>query len=274
MKTFIALAALLAASSISAETTVAIDGFQGLGDIRHHQVESRFSGKRYEFMVGLPSSYEDSADTEYPTVYVLDGAALYPLLQAYYRYLNWGEEVPEVIMVAISYSGGDWVDGNDRSHDYSAPSEQRESYGGASDFQAMLREEIMPMVEGQYRSRTDRRIVFGQSMGGQFVMYTAHTEPDLFWGHIASNPALHNNLPFYLPSNTTIPKNPATRLFVAIASNDHPIFKVPATRWIKEWTAQSKMPWELHIEVLDGHNHYSAPPAAFRRGLKWLFADR
>jgi predicted alpha/beta superfamily hydrolase len=39
-----------------------------------------------------------------------------------------------------------------------------------------------------------------QGLGGQFVLYTALTRPDLFWGHIASNPALHRNLPFY-PEN-------------------------------------------------------------------------
>lgn len=272
MKTIIAILGLIAASAISAQEVVEAEGFQGLGDIRHHQIESKFSGKRYEFLVGLPDGYAES-NTEYATIYLTDGAALYPLLQAYYRYLNFGEEVPEAIFVAISYSDGDWVNGSDRSHDYSAPSEEREDYGGAGDFQSMLRDEIIPLVEDKYRSRADRRIVFGQSMGGQFVMFTAHTEPKLFWGHIASNPALHRNLPFYLPANTAVSENPITKLFVASASNDEPRFKVPATQWINEWTEQSQKPWELHVEILAGHNHYSAPPTSFRRGMKWLFSS-
>jgi predicted alpha/beta superfamily hydrolase len=271
MKIITAVLGLIAASAISAETSVDVDGFQGLGDIRHHQIESEVIGKRYEFLVSLPDGYAESPDADYPTIYLTDGAALYPLLQAYYRYLNLGEEVPEAIFVAISYSDGDWVNGNDRSHDYSAPSEEREDYGGAGDFQSMLRDEIMPLVESQYRSRPDRRIVFGQSMGGQFVMYTAHTEPELFWGHIASNPALHRNLPFYLPSNTRLPVTPSTRLFVGSASNDDPTFKVPATQWISAWAEQSEKPWDLQVEILEGHNHFSAAPNAFRRGMKFLF---
>lgn len=273
MKITTVILGLVVASAVSAETTVEIDGFQGLGDIHYHQIESEKIGKRYEILVGLPDNYAESPDTDYPTIYLTDGAALYPLLQAYYRYLNFGEEIPELIFVAISYSDGDWVNGSDRSHDYSAPSDEREDYGGAGNFQSMLRDEIMPLVEDQYRSRSNRRIIFGQSMGGQFVMYTAHTEPDLFWGHIASNPALHRNLPFYLPSNTEVPASPTTKLFVGSASNDDPRFRVPATQWISEWTKQSEKPWDLQVEILEGHNHYSAPPTSFRRGMKWLFAS-
>ena len=272
MKTIIAVLGLIFASAISAETVVEVDGFQGLVDIRHHQIESKFSGKRYEFLVGLPDGYAES-NTEYPTIYLTDGAGLYPLLQAYYRYLIFAEEVPEAIFVAISYSDGDWVNDSDRSHDYSAPSEEREDYGGAGEFQSMLRDEIMPLVEEQYRSRADRRIIFGQSMGGQFVMFTAHTDPDLFWGHIASNPALHRNLSFYLPANTKVPAKSSTKLFVGSASDDDPKFKVPASQWIGEWTEQADKPWELHVEILEGHNHFSALPTAFRRGMKWLFPN-
>ena len=272
MKTIPAILGLIAASAISAQEVVEAEGFQGLGDIRHHQIESKFSGKRYEFLVSLPDGYADS-NTEYATIYLTDGAGLYPLLHGYYRYLIFGEEVPEAIFVAISYSDGDWVNGSDRSHDYSAPSEEREDYGGAGDFQSMLRDEIIPLVEDKYRSRADRRIVFGQSMGGQFVLYTAQTEPELFWGHIASNPALHRNLPFYLPANTEVSENPSTKLFVASATNNDPQFKVPATQWINEWTEQPQKPWELHVEILEGHNHHSAPPASFRRGMKWLFSS-
>jgi predicted alpha/beta superfamily hydrolase len=273
MKTISAILGLIAVSAISAQEVVEAEGFQGLGDIRHHQIESKFSGKRYEFLVGLPDSYSESPDTAYPTIYLTDGAALYPLLQGYNRYLNFAEEVPQAIFIAISYSDADWVNGSDRSHDYSAPSEEREDYGGAGDFQSMLRDEIMPLVEEQYRSRADRRIIFGQSMGGQFVMFTAHTDPDLFWGHIASNPALHRNLSFYLPANTKVPAKPSTKLFVGSASDNDPRYKVPASQWIGEWAEQAQKPWELQVEILAGHNHFSAAPASFRRGMKWLFPN-
>jgi len=273
MKTLCLLTACLLALPALAQQPASIDSFQGLVDIRQHSIRSEIIGKRYEIMVGLPDSYGDSPDTEYPTLYLTDGASLYAILQGYYRYLNFGEEIPEIIFVAISYSDGDWVNGSDRSHDYSAPSTEREDYGGAGDFQSMLRDEIIPLVETTYRSRSDRRIVFGQSMGGQFVMYTAHTEPGLFWGHIASNPALHRSVEFFLPDQTEIPARPVTRLFVVSASEDAPRFKVPATQWIAEWTARQQRPWDLQVELLEGHNHFSPAPDSFRLGMKWLFSS-
>ena len=265
---------ILATGICVASEPVKIDGFQGLGDIRYHQVESATLGKRYDIMIGLPATYDESDDTRYPTVYILDGAALYPLLQAYYRYLNFGGETPEMILVAISYSDGDWVAGNDRSHDYSAPSVEREHWGGAADFQAFLSNELLPVVESNYRTRSDRRVIFGQSMGGQFVLFTARTKPSLFWGHIASNPALHRNLPFYLAApDDPAPGRITTKLFVGAATDDASRFHEPAAQWIEHWTNVQESPWELHVEVLDGHNHYSAPPASFRRGIRWLFSD-
>ncbi|MEM7278670.1 MAG: alpha/beta hydrolase-fold protein, partial [Pseudomonadota bacterium] len=204
MKSIIATSLILFSSLVGAQESTSVDAFQGLVDIRKHSIDSEAVGERYEFMVALPASYAESPDTQYPTIYVTDGSALLSMLVGYYRYLYFAEEVPEVIFVALSYSDADWTTGNNRSHDYSAPSAEREDYGGAKDFQAMLRDEVMPLVENLYRSRADRRIVFGQSMGGQFVMYTAHTRPNLFWGHIASNPAMHRNVEFYLPDAISV----------------------------------------------------------------------
>lgn len=273
MKTLCLLTACLLSLPALAQQPAHVDSFQGLVDIRQHSIDSEIIGKRYEIMVGLPASYADSPDQQFPTVYVTDGAALFPMLQSYYRYLHFAEDVPELIFVAISYSDGNWVNESDRSHDYSAPSAEREDYGGAGDFQSMLRDEIMPLVESAYRSRADRRIVFGQSMGGQFVMYTAHTDPGLFWGHIASNPALHRNVEFFLPGQTKVPTQPMSRLFVLSASGDAPRFKVPASQWIAEWTAREQRPWDLHVELLAGHNHFSPAPDSFRLGMKWLFSS-
>ena len=129
------------------------------------------------------------------------------------------------------------------------------------------------MVERSYRSREDRRVIFGRSLGGQFVLYSAQTKPGLFWGHIASNPALHRNLPFFLEEHTTVSESGTrSRLFVSSASNDESRFREPALEWMQHWSAVPKRPWELRTVTLDGHAHMSTPPAAFRAGMAWLFA--
>ena len=243
---------------------------QGLGDVRYHRLDSAEAGHVYHVYVMLPDGYR-AAGKDYPTVYLLDGGNLFPMLAPYYRYLRFGEEVPDAILVGISYGSDDFNQGNFRSSDFTAPSEEREYWGGASGFQAFLRNELLPYIEDRYRSDSDRRVVFGQSLGGQFVLYTAQTDPGLFWGHIASNPALHRNLEFFLE---TRPESaaPDSRLFVASGTDDDAEFREPALEWISHWQEISDRPWELETVNLEGHSHMSAPPAAFRSGLRWLLA--
>lgn len=252
--------------------TVSIKGLQGLDESRYHRIESETLGRGYDVIVGLPDGYDESEKTTYPTIYILDGGVLYPLLRGYYNYLRHSEEAPAAILVAVSYGNNDFAGGNLRSTDYTAPSDEREHYGGAANFQSFLKSELLPLIETEYRSSPAQRVIFGQSIGGQFVLFTAQTEPDLFWGHIASNPALHRNLPFFLELHGE-PESAAmqSRLFVGSGSHDDPTFREPALRWIEHWSNQHDLPWALQTTTLDTHTHFSAPPASFRQGLKWIF---
>lgn len=257
---------LVSQAAHSAETAF----MQGLGDTRYHHVESEVIGRAYHIYVRLPDGYGES-DERYPTVYVLDGGNLFPMLAPYYQYLRFGEEVPDMILVGISY-GGDTVDeGNYRSTDFTAPSDERDYWGGAPRFQAFLREELFPLIEENYRSNENRRIIFGQSLGGQFVLYTALTHPKLFMGHIASNPALHRNLEFFLEHHADYRGPTQSSLFVGIGTEDDPRFREPALTWAQHWLADQQVPWRMNVVDLAGHSHMSAPPAAFRDGLRWLF---
>lgn len=245
---------------------------QGLGDSRYHFFPSKTHERDFHIYVMLPDDYDADAGNSYPAIYLLDGGALFPLMTAYYRYLNFAEEVPDAIIVGISYGADDFESGNYRSTDYTAKSEEREYWGGADRFQVFLSEELLPFVETGYAANPDRRILFGQSLGGQFVLYSALTQPRLFWGRIASNPALHRNLAFFLEDHASGPAgNPESRLFVASGTDDDPVFRGPARQWMQHWTGMRDTPWELRTMDLEGHSHMSAPPAAFREGLRWLF---
>jgi predicted alpha/beta superfamily hydrolase len=269
----VTLIAAAATTAVSPGQSVGIDGVQSLGDSRHHTFESQTLDKNLHIVVGLPADYDESGDTEYPTVYVLDGGVHYATLRGYHRYLRVGEEVPEIILVAISYGTDDWGNGNDRSEDYTAPTDEREFWGGAGDFQEFLGSELIPFIESSYRSKSDRRIIFGQSIAGQFVLYTAQTKPTLFWGHIASNPALHRNLPLFLQMHPATPADGVeSRLYVANGSDDDPRFREPNVQWMEHWANVENRPWYLRAETLQGHTHFSAPPAAFRQGMAWLFS--
>ena len=243
---------------------------QGLGDTRYHPFTSETLGRPLHLYVRVPDS---GAEDPFPVVYLLDGGVNFPLLSAYYHYLRIGEEVPELVLVGISYGSDTFDGGNYRSSDFTAPSKEREWWGKAPQFQGVLESELMPFVEANYPADPSRRVIFGQSLGGQFVLYSALSRPDLFWGHLASNPALHRNLDFFLEWNGDgeMPVD-ATRLFVSEAEFDAPRFRGPADAWIRHWTAPGQArPFVLEVRYLPGQSHLSAVTESFRQGLQWLF---
>ncbi len=226
----------------------------------------------YHIYISLPDQPE--AGKLYPTIYLLDGGITFPLLASYSRYLMLANEIPDVIVVGISYGTNDWREGNRRGTDYTAPSDEREHYGGAAAFQNMLKHELIPLVEKNWPSDPEQRILFGQSLGGQFAIFNAITDPSLFSGLIASNPALHRNLDYFLEwqGRQTQPVN-STRLFVSLAQFDDQQYAVPAGQWVKHWQDISARPFHLDVRKLPGHNHFSAAPEAYRHGLGWILGE-
>ena len=247
---------------------------QSLGEVKYHELESTQLKRSFHVFVDLPENYTDS-DQSYPTIYLLDGGNTFPLMAAYHHYLRFGDETPRAILVGISYGADTFKEGNWRSTDYTAPSEEREFWGGAAIFQKVLQDELLPLIESVYRADPARRIIFGHSVGGQFVLFNAVTKPELFSGHIASNPALHRNLPFFLnwQGENDMPVQ-ISKVFVSSGEFDDPVFREPTLEWIAHWQAITPRPWFLEARTLAGQTHLSATPEAFRQGMDWLFSEK
>lgn len=244
---------------------------QSLGEVKYHELKPESLGRPLHIFVDLPERYHESGQS-YPTVYLLDGGNTFPLMAAHHHYLRFGDEAPAAILVGISYGADTFKEGNFRQTDYTAPSEDRSFWGGAAVFQSVLQDELLPLIESTYRSDPSRRVLFGQSLGGQFVLFNALTRPELFYGHIASNPALHRNLPFFLEwhgeGETSLP---LSRLFVVSSEFDDPDIRRSTLEWVTHWQAVTPLPWILEIRTLAGQSHFSSTPEAFRLGLEWLF---
>jgi len=241
--------------------TIAPDGY--------HIVEAENLKRPFHVYVRLPEGYEES-DERYPVIYLLDGGYTYPLLASYYSLLPIDEPMPKAIIVGISYGGASFEEGNFRSTDFTAPSDDHDFWGGAKAFQAFLAEELLPFVAKKYRTDEARRIIYGQSLGGQFVVYSAMTMPALFWGRIASNPAFHRNLDFFLDMKPAMTET-RSQLIVTAAEEEVLRFRQPAQKWIAHWSEQDGLPFEFEIVDLPGERHATATPIAFRAGMRILF---
>ena len=249
---------------------------QGLGNPDYHQVKS-LDGKRsyHVFVRYVQADSKTDSSKKYPTVYMLDGGVTYPLLSGLYHYMRYTDEIPQMNLVAISYGADSFKEGNYRASDYTVKSAERDYWGGAGEFVKLFEQTIIPLVEKNYPADADKRILFGQSLGGQFAIYTAMHHRSLFNGYIASNPALHRNLDFFMQPVKAVNNKAKPKLYVGVASNDHPTYKVPATKWLKHIQSQrqSELLWQFKTETLPFQTHVSAAPEAFRRGVSWILSN-
>lgn len=247
---------------------------ESLAGAEHHAFASDKVGRIFHLYVRTPDGYA-SADRPYPVVYVLDGGTLFPIFASLQMLLEVDEAAPKAIIVGIAYGGLDFESGNYRSTDYTEQTTDPDFpyWGGADAFRAALRDEIAPFIEETYRADPSRRILYGQSIGGQFVLHAARREPDLFWGLIAANPALHRNLDRFLsPAGVDAASPP--NVFIARGEFDDRTYSDPMDQWVEHWSKVDSTGWRLKIDTLDGEGHSSIAPAAYKAGMAWLFSER
>lgn len=140
---------------------------------------------------------------------------------------------------------------------------------GAKTFEDFIVKRLMPRIQKIYPVDPSKQILFGQSLGGQFALYSSMYGHAPFYGVIASNPALHRNLEFF--KQDLLKRDDRPMAYISNAEFDDPTFRIPALEWQSYW--QDKAPeWHRHFSTLPAHNHLSANPEVFRDGLKWLFS--
>jgi hypothetical protein len=98
----------------------------------YFRLESKRIGRGFHICVRLPEGYGQEKDKRYPTVYVLDGDVLFPILAPSQLLLNYDAGIPEAIVVGISYGSFD-PPINKRHFDFSGPAaDARADEGGGT----------------------------------------------------------------------------------------------------------------------------------------------
>ena len=234
----------------------------------YFRIYSEATGRPYHIYVRYPEGYDPAANVTWPTVYLTDGDSLFPILAANHLFLHYDEHLPEALVVGIAYGGFDPAV-NRRNIDFQSPGDGVEQ-PGAEAFQRFLKAELLPRIETNYASDPERRVLFGQSRGGAFVLYSAVTDPDLFWGRIASNPSITPGIESLLE-----PAAQATRgdlgMVVTSGTRDRADLQAEAVQWLDHWESRAARPWRIHSVRIEGGTHAANATDAYRAGMLWLF---
>ncbi|CAM3982413.1 MULTISPECIES: alpha/beta hydrolase-fold protein [Pseudoalteromonas] len=154
--------------------------------VHTHTFKSAVLNEQRTVVVQLPKSYQSEPNKVYPVIYRLDGAGNIPLASAVIERLQNDNRAPEVIIVAI--------ENTNRLRDM-YPTVNKEPQGpvgeggGAAKFLAFFEQELIPLVNKNYRTH-NYKVIAGASAGGVFALYALQAKPELFQAHIAYSPAV------------------------------------------------------------------------------------
>jgi predicted alpha/beta superfamily hydrolase len=174
------------------------------GDLRLHSLDSRIFGNTRAIRVLVPEDYDapDNAARRYPVLYLLDGQNLFDACLSDVSHREWAVDetvyrlvregrIPPMIVVGVDHAG------KDRAHEYLpyvdfvGQPDMAEPAGRL--FPAFLTDEVMPLVDGHYRTLQGHPNtgIGGSSYGGVAALHALLARPGRFGYGLVESPSLH-----------------------------------------------------------------------------------
>ena len=173
------------------------------GDLRVHTLKSAIFGNERKIRVLLPEGYGDVAnkDRRYPVLYMLDGQNVFDACLSDVSHHEWSVDetvqqliaaktIPALIVVGVDHAG------KDRAHEYLPYKDfignQAMDEPAGKRFPDFMTQEVMPLVDGQYRTLTGppNTGIGGSSYGGVASLYALLAKPHTFGYGLIESPVL------------------------------------------------------------------------------------
>ena len=142
-------------------------------------LHSAIMNEERRVIIHLPRNYSKDSSRKYPVMYVLDGTSQDQHTADKLTVLSDAGLTPSAIVVGLPNTRGN------RERDQTPPfmrrdvNDQNSAFGAADKFLSFIEKELIPYVEGNYRS-SGYRTLSGNSRGGLFVLYSLIEKPNLF----------------------------------------------------------------------------------------------
>jgi uncharacterized protein len=219
--------------------------------------------------VSVPDGYY-SGDKRYPVLYVLDGDIAFGMAASIARYLQIGENIPELIVVGIGYGSLDKSAGEKRRRDY-----RPTPTGGAQNFLIFLEDELIPFIDNNYKTDPGERAINGYSIGGLFGLYTLFTKPEIFNRYIIGSPSLtwdNNSIYNYEENSSEKIGEKKIGVFISVGSeeSDEKYFN-PIDKLVTQIQERNYSGLKLEAKVFDASTHLMGPPESLTHGLISVF---
>ena len=249
----------------------------------HKRMYSKKVADTFSIDISLPEGYKPDGKEEYPVVYLLDANLYFDIAAATYRKYAETGMVKPVIVVGIGYKGLAEMDSlrcRDFTYPKALPEYEMAASGGADKFLSFLDKELLPYIDTQYKTDTNKRILMGHSLGGYFTTYALVNQVaqnnNLFAGFVAASPSLHYNN-YYLRNGlekSTSQKNgrniKAYFTYGGLEDDESEPGLLKSSEEVallRQFSANAGLVFKA--DVYSGLDHMDTPAPTFIKGLQW-----
>lgn len=237
---------------------------EDISSIKTVKIFSKILNEERTIYISLPIGYEQSKK-RYPVFYSTDGDAERVLKDGGMIHYLEPDQIPEMIAV--------FIPNTDRGRDLSVyPLEQLPNSGGAGNFLKFITEELIPYIDGNYRT-TDYRILAGYSAGAEFTFYSLLSKTESFNAVIAGSLCMFDQKDMLEKARKFFESHKTLNKFLYLPYYEED-FKIATTAIPKlQEIINENMPkgFQMVVKTYKGRAH--VPSMSLHDGLLSLFSD-
>lgn len=264
-------------------------------------VQSLHTSRTYAITISLPLGYTKTpgegwpfnrTPQQWPVVYVLDGNWYSAMVAGMIRPMAWCGSITDAIVVGIGYAEGDdaieafresftrrnvdLTPVRDEAEEKAMEAQHKRPAptGDASNFHHFIQNELIPLIEQEYRADPTKRILVGHSYGGLFALSALFKTPQLFETWVVGSPTLaYGNRATFAQEEAFAAAHKAlpAKLYLFMASEEEFVDDTTLTDTLRFAAIVQSRGYEgltLTKRIFNDQNHCEVAVLGFQSGLK------
>lgn len=241
-------------------------------------IESTIFHDHRTILISPPARYSEDRNDRYPVIYFTDGSgARLRTIRGVVSFLADIGKMPDAILVGIVHTNRDreLTPYDPQQVDPDGYKRDIPNCGGADQLLQFINEELIPVVEAQYRTRPSR-IFVGHSYGGLLGVYSIYKYPEMFEANIAIDPSIWWNAGAYVDSLGRLLEGHPDFQYSLFASktksDDKYALPFDKLRHYIDSYASSKFRYD-YLEMPAAESHQSSVLPALYYGLMTIYSE-
>ena len=221
----------------------------------HDTLYSAILKEKRPLEIVLPAGYKPGESRQYDVLYTTDGEYTTKIVSSFAQFLSI-QFIPDNIVVSIPNT----ATGEQRHRERDMLPTHVEGVtesGGAANFLAFIKEELMPYINRKYRV-SGVNTLYGSSYAGVFTMFAFLREPRLFQTYLLADPAFHwDNRYMISLAKQLLPSLPVTHTSLLITGRQGDPLQymgVASIDSVLREKAPAGLRWKVNVYSDETHN--------------------